>query len=362
MRILVTGATGFIGSHTLRALVEAGHQVRPFVRSRSKLVEFFHDLPEAVEDVAVGDMTHPAAVEKALQGCDAVVHAAALVDLDRVHAQRVIDTNLAGVEHVVGGAHRAGVERILYVSSTAALFDPDRGEMTADSPVAPHATSAYGLSKAQGELFVRGLQDAGAKVKTSYPAGVIGPDDPELSEGNQGMLITVPGPRIVTEGGMQNIDVRDLAEIHVRLLEGEPGAGRYIAAGHWITFEELADLMDELTERRPPRVVLRPWIMRALGSLGDLAKQYVEFDLPMTEEAMLYATRWPGADDSATLAETGVELRPTKETLADTLRWMYQEGLVSREHVGPLATLRRTPRRTRRDDPDAAFEQRFGPS
>jgi nucleoside-diphosphate-sugar epimerase len=337
MRVLVTGASGFIGSHTLRALVLAGHEVRPFVRSREKLRGFFQDLPEATVDIATGNMTSPIDVERALKGCDAVVHAAALVDLERAHAQRVLDTNLAGVELVVGGAQRAGIDRIVYVSSTAALFDPARGEITPDSPVAPQASSAYGLSKAQGELFVRGLQDAGACVKTVYPAGVIGPDDPELSEGNQGLRMMIPGPRVVSEGGLQCIDVRDLAAIHVALLEGAPKAGRYVAAGRFMTFDEISDLLDELTGRRAGRFRLPPWMLRAMGALGDVVKEYIPFGLPLTLEAMTYATQWPGADDSKTLAETGVTLRDPRETFADTLRWLYAEGLAEAAHVGPLA-------------------------
>ena len=93
----------------------------------------------------------------------------------------MIDTNLLGVELVLGTAHELGIERIVYVSSAVALFDPDRGPIQPDHPVAPHAASAYGLSKAQGELFARGLQRAGVGLRTTYSASVIGPNDPVLS-------------------------------------------------------------------------------------------------------------------------------------------------------------------------------------
>jgi nucleoside-diphosphate-sugar epimerase len=260
-----------------------------------------------------------------------------LVNLDRKRAQEVIDTNLRGVETVVGGAHRAGIDRIVYVSSTAALFDPSRGAIHPQSPVAPSATSAYGLSKAQGELYVRGLQAAGACVKTTYPAGVIGPDDPDLSEGNQGLKFLLEGwPRIATSGGLQSIDVRDLANIHVALLEGEPSPGRYVAAGRYLEWHEVLDLLEEVTDQHVARMSVGGGWVRFSGWLADWLKQYVDIDVPLSQEGMTYATLWPGADDSKTLSELGFGYRPAAETYRATVRWLFDAGHIDAATAGVL--------------------------
>jgi nucleoside-diphosphate-sugar epimerase len=338
VRVLVTGGTGFVGSHTVEALAAAGHTPRVLARDPRKLERLQREHGFAPCEHVQGDMTDGDAVLRALEGCDAVVHAAALVALERKRAQEVIDTNLRGVELVLGSAHQLGIERIVYVSSTAVLFDPARGPIRPDHPVAPHADSAYGLSKAQGELFVRGLQQAGVCVRTVYPAQVIGPRDADLSEGNQGLMMLLEQLRIVPAGGgMQAVDVRDLAAIHVALLEATPKPGRHVAAGHLITWKEACDLLDEVTGNQTPRIPLDGRLVRMLGRIGDEVQRWVDLDMPLTAEAMEYASLWPGADSSATLAELGVAFRPLKETVADTLRWLHEAGHVEARCVGQLA-------------------------
>jgi len=338
MRVLVTGGTGFIGSHTVAALVAAGHEPRVLARAPRKLERLHREYAIPSCEVVRGDMTDADAVMRALEGCEAVVHAAALVALERARAQEVIDTNLRGVEIVLGSAHQLGIERIVYVSSTAVLFDPARGAIRPDHPVAPHASSAYGLSKGQGELFVRGLQEAGVCVRTVYPAQVVGPRDAELSEGNQGLKMLLEPLRLIpAEGGMQAIDVRDLAAIHVALVEAAPKPGRYVAAGHLLGWDEVCALLDRITGNRTPRVPLDGRVVRWLGWVGDEVRRWVDFDMPLTAEAMEYASRWPGADSSETLAELGLTFRPIAETLEDTLRWLYEAGHVGAKAVGRLA-------------------------
>jgi nucleoside-diphosphate-sugar epimerase len=121
-------------------------------------------------------------VAKALDGVDAVVHCAAVVAIETRRAHEVRDTNLRSVELVVGGAVDRGVGAIVYVSSLGALFAPG-APLGEHSPIAV-AHSPYARSKADGEAYVRRLQDAGAPIRTVYPPGIIGPDDPALSEGN----------------------------------------------------------------------------------------------------------------------------------------------------------------------------------
>ena len=168
MKVLVTGATGFTGSHTVRALVAAGHSVRLLVRDPAKVPTVFEPDGFVPDDVVVGDMTDAAAVDEALAGCDGVVHAAALVDLRRAAARLVEDTNARGVELVVGGAVRRGLPRIVYVSSLGVFFEPGGPPLSPDLPIAP-GTTAYARSKAQAERYVRLLQENGAPIRISYP-------------------------------------------------------------------------------------------------------------------------------------------------------------------------------------------------
>jgi nucleoside-diphosphate-sugar epimerase len=124
VKVLVTGGTGFTGSHTVRALVAAGHEVRLLVRDAAKVQRVFEPHGLELADLVVGDMTDAAAVEKALSGCEGVVHSAALVDLRRASARLVEATNARGVELVVGGAVQRGLPRIVYVSSLSVFFVP----------------------------------------------------------------------------------------------------------------------------------------------------------------------------------------------------------------------------------------------
>ncbi|MDX1650344.1 MAG: NAD-dependent epimerase/dehydratase family protein, partial [Myxococcota bacterium] len=334
MRVLVTGGTGFVGSHTVRALQEAGHAVRLLVRSPEKVRRVFGDEASRL-GVTQGDVVREDDVARALRGCDAVVHAAAMVSLRASEAAKVHAVNVRGTGHVVGGAARRGIPRILYVSSASALAEPGGPTVTAASPVVP-ARSAYGRSKAETERMVRQLQAEGAPVAITHPAGVVGPDDPGLSEANHALWTFVHDVTIHTQGVFQAVDVRDVAALHVRLLEGDT-KGRWPAASRSVPWGEMADLLDGLTGVRVRRLRVPGVVLRAAGRVGDVAKRFVDFSFPLTTEAMDYATRWPGVDASATTHASGVTFRPPESTFADALRWMHAAGHLEARHVGRLA-------------------------
>jgi hypothetical protein len=109
MKILVTGGTGLAGSHSIRDLLEAGHDVRALVRSEAKLARVFPDAPRGLTS-AVGDIADRASVERALSGCDALLHAAAVVSMDNASPEALIEANLGGVKKVLGAALDAGCE------------------------------------------------------------------------------------------------------------------------------------------------------------------------------------------------------------------------------------------------------------
>jgi nucleoside-diphosphate-sugar epimerase len=337
VKVLVTGATGFTGSHTTRALVAAGHEVRLLVRDAGKVRRVFEPHGFVPEDLVVGDMTDPAAVEKALAGCDGVVHSAALVDLRRASARLVEATNARGVELVVGGAAGRGLPSIVYVSSLSVFFVPGGPPVSPDLPIAP-ATTAYARSKAQAEVYVRELQAKGAPIRISYPAGILGPDDPGMSDANHAVYSWFKDTGVVTSSGFQPVDVRDVAALHVKLLELPAGAHRYAAAAEMLPWAEIYPLLDRITGGRVRRFAVSGRLMRAAGSVGDVVKRFYDFNFPLTRDSMEFATQWPGADAERTTRELGLAFRPIEETYRDTLAWMYRAGHLSAAHVGRLAS------------------------
>jgi len=334
MHVLVTGGTGFVGSHSVRALESAGHTLRLLARSREKVARVFPDRGAAGE-LVIGDATDPAAVAKALDGVDAVVHCAAVVAIEARRAREVQDTNLRAVELVVGGAAERGLGAIVYVSSLGALFAPG-APLNDRSPVAA-AQSPYARSKADGEAYVRGLQDAGAAVRTVYPPGIIGPDDPGLSEGNHTVRAFLRQLMADTATGFEVVDVRDLAELIAALVSPAGGPGRYVVSGGYLAWTDAIALMDELTGRRVRRVRVSGPLLRRLGRLGDLVKHVYPFDFPLSGEAMEFATQWPGVVRSPAIDALGIGFRDARETYADTIRWLFRAGHLTAREAGRLA-------------------------
>ena len=328
MHVFVSGATGFIGYHTVRALLDAGHTVRLGVRNPGKMDALYDPLGIDTSDLVVGEITDEDAINRALDGVDGVVHTAAMVSLDANKADLIFETNVNGTRLVVGGAAERGLQSIIHVSSVTALYDPLAPVLDESLPPAQQ-TTPYGRSKAAAEEYVRTLISDGANIAITYPATVLGPDDPAMSEGSQGLAIFYNYAFMRTSSGMQVIDVRDLAEIHVRLLEEEK-SGPYVVGGHYRSWEEVGLAMERVTGRRLRKINAPGWLVRQSGAMMDIAGRFVSIETPATGEGTQYATQWVVADDRKVREELGFYFRPLEETLADTTRWLAEEG-----HIKP---------------------------
>lgn len=347
MRILVTGGTGFIGSHTVRALLAAGHDVKLLVRDEAKARRLWRDAPEALEDLVVGSLTSGPDTVAALRGCDGLVHTAAPVALaaSAAEARRVASENVRAIRRLIERALEDGVQRIVHLSSTT-VFDThglDRADETA--PLNEHG-DAYARSKVAPEQHLRKLQDQGAPIAITYPPGVIGPDDPGLSEGVKGIQMLMNDGVIITSSGLQTVDVRDLAAVHVALVEREPAPGRFITAAEYLPWTEFAERLDQAAGVRLQRFELPGRAIRLAGRVGDQLRRFggVEIDPIVSREASRFATQWVEFDASRATKELGIEFRSALESLKDTVRWLAAAG-----HVDPAKALRFThPGRGRR--------------
>ena len=251
-------------------------------------------------------------------------------------ARRVLETNAAGVERVVGGAHRRGLPRIVYVSSASVFFSPGCGPIRLDMPIA-EATTAYGRSKAAAERDVSRMQGEGASIRVSYPVGIVGPHDPGMSDANHALWTFMTQMGVHTSSGFQTVDVRDLADLHLALLEKEGGPCGYVAAGPMLSWRETYGVLESVTGRPIRRISIPGPVFRAMGTLGDLAKRVRDFSFPLTRDAMEYATQWPGCSAAETTEELGIDFRDAPASFADTLRWMFEAGHLDAHHVGRVA-------------------------
>lgn len=339
VKVMVTGGTGYVGAHSVVALLDAGHQVRLLVRDPARIARTVGALgvTDPVEHV-VGDMTDPQAVTRAVEGCDAVLHAAAVVSVSRRDAAEVLSLNPEGARVVVGTSVDHGLDPVVHVSSVAALFDPSQPILRADLPVG-RASSAYGRSKAEAERYVRSLQDDGAPVVITYPGGVMGPPAGEIhGEAATGIISQARGGSFpVGEGGMSVIDARDLGRIHAAVMEPGRGPRRYLCGGHFLTVEQLAAICRELTGRRFPVVPVPGVALRTLGRVVDQMARMIPLDTIFTHEAMTFLTQAVPTDDSGVREELGVEYRPVEDTLHDAWLGLVRLGLVSPKHAGRLA-------------------------
>lgn len=324
MRILVTGGTGFLGRR-LVARLAGHHALRLLVRPGASRERF----PAGVE-FAGGDVTERDSVAAAAAGCDAVLHAAALVkivapaaDFDRV--------NVGGLGNVLAAAAAAGVRRVVYVSSFIALGPSERGPGGVLDESAPAGDrrwiNDYERSKTLADRQARRAIETGAPLSVVYPGVIYGPG--EMTEGNLVVrhLLDLAHGRLPAllgrpERRWNYVFVDDVAAGVVAALERAAPGSRYVLGGENVTSAEFYRLAAELgnikvpTARMPDLVAkaagaaMKAWA-RATGGVPRLTPDLVE----------IYRHDW-AYDSAHARAELGYQPRPFARGLAETLAWL----------------------------------------
>lgn len=326
MRIAVTGATGFVGAHSVRAMLDAGHQVRILALPDEDLGDALPGVGVDVDrlEVVRGDIRSRAAVTELLDGAQGLLHAAGIVSMDERLAGLMWRVNVEATRQILTMAVDAELDKIVHVCSFSALFPSADPVIGPDTPPA-EAQSAYGRSKAEGDRIARRLQAQGAPITITYPTAVVGP----AAGSRRGLTADGWGPILKFgiapsfAGGMGMVDVRDLAELHASIMTDGMGPRRLICGGQHLTFDEMVDALQAAAGRRIRRLRMRPGVIRAMGRGNDLAARLLPVNTTLSHEAALMLTSNPRTDDRAALALLDRPWRPVAQAFADA----FADGL-----------------------------------
>lgn len=323
MRVAITGGTGYLGAHVVRSALAAGHDVRLLVAPGEQIDELAAALAElgTVERLE-GDVRSPAVVAELLAGCDSVIHAAGIVGTDDSRAELMWEVNAQASESVLRMAVELQLDPIVLVSSYA-VFTPTSDPIISLDTLTTQANTAYGLSKAHAEAVARALQDEGAPVVITYPSSVVGPafnTRPGITEQGWG---TITRGRVAPKfrGGMAMVDVRDIGEVHARILNAGKGLGprRYICGGPLVPFNGMVDALQDGMRRRVFRIPMTPGIFRGLGRGIDFIGRWVPVSGGFSSEAAELLTAATPTDDSVTIKDLGMVWRSPAAAIVSTL-------------------------------------------
>ncbi len=335
MRILVTGGTGFLGRRVVAELAPR-HAVRLLVRPSASRARF----PEGVE-FAAGDVTEVDSLARAAAGCDAILHAAALVKI-LAPAAEFDRINVGSIHCVLAAAQMAGVERIVYVSSFIALGPSEGGPGGVLDESAPAAGAGgggpprawinhYERTKAMADALARNAIDEGAPLSIVYPGVIYGPG--EMTEGNIVVrhvldLLHRRLPALIgrPERRWSYAYVEDVARgVAAALERGAPG-GRWVLGGPNVTLGEFYATVERLSGVPVPRRRMPDGLAKAAGALQKGWARLTGGTPQLTPDLVeIYRHDWAYSSARAE-ADLGYRCRPFAEGLGATLAWLEETG------------------------------------
>lgn len=325
MKLFLTGATGFVGSHVAQLAAAQGAKLRLLTRQTSNL----NLLPKSAEVVG-GDLRDPAKFAHAIAGCDAVIHVAADYRLWVPNPDDMYKANVDGTRELLRIAREAGVRRVVYTSSVATMgFKSDGTIVDETTPVSEAAMIGhYKRSKWLAEQEALHAAQAGQDVMILNPTTPIGAMDTKPT----------PTGRIVVDflnrnfpayvdTGLNLVDVREIARMHLVALEKGRVGERYILGGENLTLKQILDKLSDITGLPSPSHKVPHSVAMAYAFFEETFTGKLRGKEPRaTVEAVRMGKKMMFASSAKAERELGLRVMPADEALLEAAKWFVANG------------------------------------
>lgn len=320
MKAFITGATGFIGSHTAQRMAGAGHKITCLVRKASKAGR----LTRLGATLVLGDLGNRESLLRGMAGCDWVLNIAAAYAFWLPDKRTYTEVNVEGTRNVMECALEAGVSKVVHVSTVAVYGKPADRPFDEASDPGPVRFSEYARTKYEGDLIAWELsRTKGLPLVMVYPGGVLGPDDPKPTGEYIQNLITGRMPALVlTDAIFPWVHVRDVAEIAARAAEKEDNIGeKYLAVAENLTFGTINKMIGEISGVALPKMTMPDVLATAnakiLTLLADIVKRPPLWG--MAADQMRTMKDGAAVDGSKAERELGITYTPIRTALEEAI-------------------------------------------
>ena len=251
MKVLLTGATGNLGYATVRELETQGYEIVALVRATSNLKGL--DGTSAV--LAYGDVLDKTSVKTAAQGCDAIIHQAAVFSVDMSNPDEIIKPAVEGARNVLEVAHELGIKRVVYTSSIISIGMSDSPDKILDGNSWNTNTALpYAVAKTKSEQIATEIaKNLGIELMILCPGGITGPGDYRITPTHAMLIAMLKGQTPIRAGGQNPVSVFDVASLHVQALTKGVPFKRYVAASYEnITYQQIFSLLADIVGEELP--------------------------------------------------------------------------------------------------------------
>jgi dihydroflavonol-4-reductase len=313
---LVTGASGFVGWHVARLLVERGHRVRALVRAGSSV-------PELEVEPMTGDLRDPASLDRAVAGCGLVFHVAADYRLWSKNPRELYESNVDGVRNVLTAAQSAGVERLVYTSTVGCIGVPEKG--IGDETIlcaVDQMAGDYKRSKFLGEQVALEFARSGFPVVIVNPTAPMGDHDFKPTPTGQIVVDYLRGamPAFI-DTGLNVVNVKDVAVGQLLACErGRPGE-RYILGSENLTLRQILQQLAAITGRKAPSIELPYFVAWMAGAVGTALSQVTGKPPRASLEAVRMARKKMWVSHDKAVRELGFSPGSARDALSDAVKW-----------------------------------------